>query len=290
MIPYLVAIVTFTGIYAMVALGLNIQWGMTGLINLGQVAFFAIGAYTSALLLLHGAPFLAALAAAGAAAGTAGALVAVMTPRLREDYLAIVTLGFSEIVRLILLNEKWLANGPDGIHSIPQPRGDWLPVGYDLYFMALTVVTLALLFLLSERVRRLPLGRVFRAIREDEIVVDAIGKPSLAFKVTAFALGAAFAGIGGVFYATYLTFIAPEMFTAHVSIYVLAAVLIGARGSNKATIVGTAIVAFLIEGTRMLKDYIPFLDGVQLAALRFMVLGLGLMAVVLVRYRRVSER
>src|SRR5260370_32186666 len=121
MLSYLVAIITFTGIYAMVALGLNIQWGMTGLINLGQVAFFAVGAYTAGLALLAGVPFPAAVGAAGCFAGALGIAVALLTPRLREDYLSIVTLGVSEIVRLILLNENWIANGPNGIGGIPPP-------------------------------------------------------------------------------------------------------------------------------------------------------------------------
>jgi len=289
MFSYLVAIITFTGIYAMVALGLNIQWGMTGLINLGQVAFFAVGAYTAGLALLAGVPFAAAVAAAACLAGALGIAVALLTPRLRELYLSIVRLGVSEIVRIILLNDNWIANGPNGIGGIPQPLFARFHGEYGMFFAGLTIFVVAILLWLSLRLARFPLGRIFRAIREDEVVVDAVGKSSVLFKVEAFAIGAIFAGIGGAFYAVYLTYISPDMFTAQVSVYVLAAVLISARGSSVGTIGGIALVAFLIEGTRLLKDYITFIDGVELAAARLITLGAALMAVVLVRYRRSVE-
>ena len=284
----LVAIITFTGIYAMVALGLNIQWGMTGLINLGQVAFFAVGSYTAGLALLAGAPFFVALIAAAFLAGAFGIIVALLTPRLREDYLAIVTLGVSEVVRLVLLNENWIANGPNGIGGIPQPLFVRFHNHYDMVFAEITIFVVLILLMISLRIARFPLGRVFQSIREDELVVDSIGKSSFRFKVEAFAIGAVFAGIGGAFYAIYLTYISPDMFTAQVSVYVLAAVLISTRGSSIGAIGGITIVAFLLEGTRLLKDYITFVDGVELAALRLIVLGAGLMAVVLVRFSRTT--
>jgi len=283
---YAVAILVFTVIYGMIALGLNVQWGMTGLINLGQVAFMAVGAYTCSLLTLAGLPFASGLVTAAAAAAVMGVAVALITPRLREDYLAIVTLGFSELVRLVFLNEKWIANGPDGIGGIPRPGRELIGgENYELAFLGMAAAVTGLLLWLSLRIAHLPLGRVLRAIREDERVVEAVGKPSLAFKVRAFAIGAAFAGVGGAFFASYLTFISPAMFTAHVSVYVLAAVLLAARGSSYGTLAGIAVVAFLLEGTRLLKDYVPWVEGVELASLRLMALGAALMAVVVVRFR-----
>lgn len=286
MFDYAVAILVFTVIYGMIALGLNVQWGMTGLINLGQVAFMAVGAYTCSLLTLAGLPFASGLVTAAAAAAVMGVAVALITPRLREDYLAIVTLGFSELVRLVFLNEKWIANGPDGIGGIPRPGRELIGgENYELAFLGMAAAVTGLLLWLSLRIAHLPLGRVLRAIREDERVVEAVGKPSLAFKVRAFAIGAAFAGVGGAFFASYLTFISPAMFTAHVSVYVLAAVLLAARGSSYGTLAGIAVVAFLLEGTRLLKDYVPWVEGVELASLRLMALGAALMAVVVVRFR-----
>lgn len=283
MIDYLIAIAIFTGIYGFIALGLNVQWGLTGLINLGQVAFFAIGAYGTALLSKAGLPFLVALAIGAVAAGAVGAAVALLTPRLREDYLAIVTLGFSEFVRLIFLNEQWLAGGPDGIAGIPRPFAMGSG-GAEAQFLGLVVLLLGIALWLCLRIERLPFGRVLRAIREDETVVASVGKPPLAFKLRAFVIGAMLAGVGGGFFAVYLTYISPDMFEANVSIFVLVAILLGREGSSIATLGGIAIVAVLLEGTRLLKDYIYFFDGVQLAAVRLILLGLALMTIVLVRY------
>ncbi|MGG7539759.1 branched-chain amino acid ABC transporter permease [Rhizobium sp. Nf11,1] len=284
MIDYLIAILIFAGIYGFVALGLNIQWGLTGLINLGQVAFFAVGAYTFALLSKAGVPFLLAVGVATALSGVFGAAVAMFTPRLREDYLAIVTLGFSEFVRLVLLNEKWLAGGPDGVAGVPRPAS-FPGLGSETSFLVVTALALAFAFWFTRRIERYPIGRTLKAIREDEGVVTSVGKVALAYKTKAFLLGAALAGLGGAFFASYLSYISPDMFGPNVSIYVLAAVLIGTQGSSVATLLSTALVAALLEGTRLLKDYITFVDGVELAALRLMVLGLALIAIVMVRYR-----
>lgn len=284
MTAYLIAILIFAAIYGFVALGLNIQWGLTGLINLGQVAFFAVGAYSAALATGAGLPFLPTLVLAALAGGVLGGMVSLFTPRLREDYLAIVTLGFSEFVRLIFLNEKWLAGGPDGVAGIPRPP---TVSGLDTEssFLVLAAGLLALAFWFNQRLARFPIGRTFRAIREDETVVASVGKPTLYYKTIAFMLGAALAGIGGALFASYLTYISPDMFGPNVSIYVLAAVLLGRQGSALGTLSGTAVVAALLEGTRLLKDHITVVDGVQLAALRLMALGLALMVIVAIRYR-----
>lgn len=285
MIDYAIAILIFTGIYAFIAFGLNTQWGLTGLINLGQVAFFAVGAYATALATKSGVPFSLALPLSAVVAGALGAFVAILTPRLREDYLAIVTLGFSELVRLIFLNEQWIANGPDGITRIPRPFALGA-AGSELQFLGIVALILFIALLFCLRLRNSPFGRVLMAIREDEIVAEAVGKATLSFKVRAFVVGAALAGIGGSFFATYLTFISPDMFGANVSILVLTAVLIGRQGSYLGTLGGVAVVSLLLEGTRLLRDHIAFVDGVQLAALRLVVLGLALMLIVSLRFGR----
>jgi branched-chain amino acid transport system permease protein len=267
----------------MIAIGLNLQWGLTGLINLGQVAFMAAGAYTTALLTLAGVPFLMALIFAGMVAAILSLLLAAATPRLRDDYLAILTLGFSDVIRLILLNEDWIGNGPNGITGIPQPFRATFATNYEMFYALLSVSAVAVIFWFAQRLRRYPFGRVLKAIREDETVPAVVGKHVLRFKTQAFMLGAAMAGIGGGFFAVYLRFIAPDMFTAMVSVYVLVAVLMGRRGSNVGTLLGTVAVAFLLEGSRLLKDFIPFISGVQLASLRLMIIGILLIALVLFR-------
>jgi branched-chain amino acid transport system permease protein len=286
---YLIAIVTFTAIYGLIGLGLNLQWGLTGLVNLGQVAFFAVGAYASALLLLNGANLVVALAAAAILPATLATLVALITPRLREDYLAIVTLGLAEVIRLIFLNEKWIAGGPDGLTGIPRPLlGSSSPSDSAWLFMMATLAALLLFFLINWRIATFPIGRVLKAIRTDEVLAASLGKNVLRFKTQMLAVGASMAGIAGAFYASYLTFISPAMFTAQVSLNVLVAVLIGGQGNAIGVLIGTAIVTCILEGTRFIKDYVDFLGGVELAALRMIIIGLALIVIVLVRYRKAA--
>jgi branched-chain amino acid transport system permease protein len=285
-VQYALALLTFVAIYGMISLGLNLQWGLTGLVNLGQVAFFSVGAYASALLLLAGMPFVLALVAAALLPAGLAVLVALVTPRLREDYLAIVTLGFAEIVRLVFLNEKWIAGGPDGLTAIPDPFAGLPPDQHAVLYMLATLAGLVLFLLVNIRITHLPIGRVLKAIRTDETLVASLGKNVLAYKVQMLALGAAMAGVAGAFYASYLTYIAPAMFTAQVSLNVLVAVLIGGQGSSGGVLVGTVIVTLILEGTRFLKDYMSIVGDAELAALRMIAVGAALIAIVLVRYRR----
>src|SRR5262249_35873554 len=203
-IGYLTAIATLVGIRALLALGLNVQWGMTGLVNLGVVAFFAIGAYTSGLLAVSGVALPLAWTAALVTRRIAGAACAVAALPLPEDYLAIVTLGFGEVLRLFLLNEAWLTRGANGITGIPRPLHAWVPARYDLFYLALVVIAVFLTYLALERVRRSPFGRVLRAIREDETVAAVAGKTVVRFKVQAFVIGAVVAGLAGVLFGHYL--------------------------------------------------------------------------------------
>src|SRR5438552_469868 len=177
MIAYLTAIATLVGVRALLTLGLNIQWGLTGLVNLGAVAFFAVGAYTSALLAVGGTPLVFAWPAAVGLATAAGAGLAMVALRLREDYLAIVTLGFGEVLRLFPLNETWLTRGANGVTAIPSPLHARFSGHYDLFYFVLVLVVVALVYSTLERLRRSPFGRVLRATREDEIVAAVAEKP-----------------------------------------------------------------------------------------------------------------
>jgi branched-chain amino acid transport system permease protein len=289
MLQYVIAMVTFAAIYGMIGLGLNLQWGLTGLVNLGQVGFFAIGAYAAALATVAGAPFLAGLSVAAIVPAAMATLVAAITPRLREDYLAIVTLGLAEVIRLIFLNEKWIAGGPDGLTAIPRFLGGISADVDAALFMVATLLVVALFFFINETISRLPFGRVLRAIRADEMLSASLGKNVLRFKTQMLAVGAAMAGVGGAFFASYLTFISPAMFTAQVSLNVLVAVLIGGQGNPTGVLVGTAVVSLILEGTRFLKDYVVAFGGVELAAARMIVIGASLIAIVLIRYRNVES-
>jgi branched-chain amino acid transport system permease protein len=283
MTGYLIAIATLVGVRALVTLGLNVQWGMAGLVNLGAVAFFGVGAYTSALLTVGGAPLAAAWSAAIALAVGAGAGLATVALRLREDYLAIVTLGFAEVLRLFLLNETWLTRGANGVTGIPRPLHAWFRDHYDAFYLALVALAVALVYLALERVRRSPFGRVLRAIREDETVAAVAGKPVFRFKVQAFALGAGVAGLGGILFAHYLAYVEPNMFLPQESLFVWLALILGGSGNNRGALLGSAVLLGLLEGSRFLKDAIPFLSGVRLAAAQQMVVGVVLVVLMIRR-------
>jgi branched-chain amino acid transport system permease protein len=282
---YLLAMAVFAGFYALMALGLNVIYGLAGMVNLGLVGFFAIGAYTSALLTvkLH-MPMLAGWAAAVVLSAACGAIVAVITARLRGDYLAIVTLGFSEVIRLIASNEIWLTNGTDGISAIPGPwRGVLSPLQFNLVSVLLVWGSVAIVALLLGQISKSPFGRVLRAIREDDMIAAVAGKRVIVFKVQAFAVGAAVLGLAGALYAHYNAYIAPEGFQPLITIYVVLALTAGGTGTMRGAMLGAVIVVFLTEGTRFLAGILPDLKPVQIAAMREAIIGLALILVLYIR-------
>ena len=284
---YLVAMAVFAGLYALLALGLNVVWGMTGMINLGLVGFFGLGAYVSALLCRQaGAPIVVGIAAAALAAAGAGAAVALATARLRGDYLAIITLGFSEVVRLVASNELWLTNGTDGISGIPGPwRGRVAPQTFNVIYLAIVVLAVLAVLTVCQRIRHSPYGRVLRAIRDDDQVAAVAGKRVIAFKVEAFAVSAAILGLAGALWGHYTSFIAPDVFTPLVTIYVVLALTAGGTGNNVGAVLGAALVIFLMEGTRFATGWLVGLAPVQVAALREALIGAALLVVLRVRPR-----
>ena len=284
---YLVAIAVTAGLYAIMALGMNVIWGMAGLINLGLVGFFAVGAYTSGLLTLKaGWPILAGVAAGAGVAAAVGVAVALITVRLRGDYLAIVTLGFAETMRVVMSNELWIANGADGLSGIPGPfRQSLGPHLFNLQFLAFVVAATAILFFLLERLSHAPFGRVLRGIREDEQVVQVAGKNVVMFKVKAFAVGTAALGLAGALYGHFTSFIAPDLFAPLLTLYVKLSLLAGGLGNNVGAIVGAVLVVFFLESTRFVIPYIPEISAVQGAALREIMIAVALLVVLRVRAR-----
>lgn len=282
---YITAMLVFGGIYALMALGLNVIWGLTGMVNLGLVGFFAVGAYASALLTKYWLwPMPLGWAAAGLAAALAGAIMAVIVARLRGDYLAIVTLGFAEVVRIVASNEVWLTNGTDGISGIPGPwRGAVSPQEFNLIFLALVWGAVLVAFLVLARVSHSPFGRVLRAVREDEDVAAVAGKAVLWFKVRAFCLGAAVLGVAGALYAHYNAYIAPEGFAPLLTIYIVLALTAGGVGAMRGAVLGALLVLLLLEGTRFIAQEIPGVTPVQKAALRESIIALSL--ILLLRFR-----
>lgn len=283
---YIVAMLVFAGLYGMMALGLNLIWGLTGMINLGLVGFFGFGAYVSAMLTRRhfDLPIPAGWIAATILTGLAGCLVALTVARLKGDYLAIVTLGFSEVVRLVASNEIRFTGGTDGISGIPGPwRGQVPPATFNLIYLGITVVVVGATYLLCQRIRHSPYGRVLRAIRDDEQVAAVAGKNVLGFKVQIFAVGAAIVGLGGALYGHFNAYIAPEGFVPLITIYVVLALTAGGTGSNTGAIVGSLLVVFFLESMRFVVQYITFLQAVQVAALREFLIGVAL--IVVLRFR-----
>ena len=282
---YVIAMAVSAGIYALMALGVNVIWGMAGMVNLGLVGFFAVGAYVSALLTLKlGLPIAAGMGAGALATSLVGALVALITVRLRGDYLAIVTLGFAETIRIVASNTIWLTNGTDGISGIAGPyRGTLSPEAFNLLYLAIvgTIVTVA--YLLAERLRASPFGRVLRAIRDDEQVAAVAGKHVALFKVKAFAIGAGALGLAGALYAHYTSYIAPDIFVPLLTLYIKLALLAGGLGNNRGAIIGAFAIVFLLESTRFAIPLVPGVSAVQGAALRELLIAALL--IVLLRYR-----
>jgi branched-chain amino acid transport system permease protein len=260
--------------YVMLGWGLNIVVGLAGLLDLGYVAFYAVGAYSYALLSTHfGLSFWICLPLAGILAAFWGVILGFPVLRLRGDYLAIVTLAFGEIIRIVLLNWWWVTGGPNGITGIPKPSFfgiDFVsgPDGFAqtfglkfsglhrIIFMYYLILALALLTnFVTIRLRRLPIGRAWEAMREDEIACRSLGINTVNTKLTAFAIGAMFAGFAGSFFATRQGFISPESFVFMESALILAIVVLGGMGSQFGVAVAAVVMIGGFELFREFKDY-----------------------------------
>jgi ABC-type branched-subunit amino acid transport system permease subunit len=284
MMAYLVSILTFVALAALLALALNIQWGQAGMVNFGIGGFYGVGAYAAAMLSVRGADPLTATIAAIVATAAASAFVSLASIRLREDYLAITTLAFAEAVRLVMLNEEWLTGGSDGIRDIPRPLIRFVGgENYELAFLAACLALVAGVYILLERLVRAPFGRALRALREDDVVAATLGKDVLKLRIKAFAIGGAVIGLAGALHAFYFTYIDPGQFAGFVTIYAFMAVIAGGKGSNGGLLLGACTVMVLVEGTRFLKDFLPFLEPSQAAPLRLMLIGVGLILILIFR-------
>ena len=290
-------------IYVMLGWGLNIVVGLAGLLDLGYVAFYAVGAYSYALLAkAFGLSFWILLPLAGTLASFWGILLGFPVLRLRGDYLAIVTLAFGEIIRLILINWVPVTNGYAGIGSIPRPTLFGIPFTADdngfaavfglefsplyrvlfLYYVILALALVTCFF--NVRLRRLPIGRAWEALREDEIACRSLGINTTNTKLTAFAMGAMFAGFAGSFFAARQGFISPESFTFLESATILSIVVLGGMGSQ----IGVAIAAVIMIGGTEIMRQITFLKqifGPTFDPTQYRMLLFGLAMVAIMRWR-----
>jgi branched-chain amino acid transport system permease protein len=281
---YIIAIAIITAIYVLLALGLNLQYGLTGLINFGHVGFFCVGAYTAALLSKHEVSPLLAFPVAALLTALAAWPLGVVSLRLREDYFAIVSLGFSEVVRLVATSERWLTNGVQGISGIPKLMDGLVPRAAEpVAVLTLLVAVNVGAILMMWRIANSPFGRVIEAIRDNEEAVKSLGKDPAGFKMKVLMLGAALAGVAGAFYAHYISFISPEQFVPLVTFQIWMAIIMGGVGRVSGALVGTLILMLFLEGSRFLHDIIPFIPDVEMASIRLGVVGLSIVLFTLYR-------
>jgi branched-chain amino acid transport system permease protein len=300
---YLVSLAIMAGIYAVFCLGLNIQWGYTGLFNIGIAGFFCIGAYASAMITtpkptgvyahyvkqLFGLnlPFVAGLLGAALICGVIAFLIGMPTLKLREDYLAIATLGIAESFRLIFNNEHWLANGPRGLMGLPQPLQNLVdPKHYNYIYLIIIAFIVVIIYLAIERAIRSPWGRVLRAVREDEGSAAMSGKDVFRFKMQSLIFGAMIMGCGGALYAHYTKAISPLVFTPLYGTFIIWVMLMaGGSGNNKGAVLGAYAVWGIWIGTKFVTDLLPYFLKAKAPYIRFLLIGILLEIILIYRPR-----
>lgn len=307
------AFLVTVGVFALLTMGLNIQWGYTGVINFGVLAFFMLGAYTTAIITKgdpqgdfttyiggwgndlnlipalatdQWLPFVIATAAAALAAGLLALLVAFPTLHLREDYLAIATIGIAEVMRRVVIEERWMVNGSRGLTGVPQPLGGLVDQSDYKYLNVVIVgIVVLIVFFALERAVRSPWGRVLRGLSDDEEATAASGKNVFAFKTQSFVVGAAIMGIGGSMYAYAFSALSPDAFTHLFATFIFWAMLmVGGSGNNKGAIAGAYVIWGLWTISLQMQGYelgdviesrMPFIRG--------LLLGVAIVGVLLIR-------
>lgn len=263
--PYFLRIMIAIGIYAVLTSSLNLVNGYTGMFSVGHAAYYGVGAYTSAIVVMRlGAPVAVGMMAGGIMAALAGFLISRPTLRLKGIYLTLVTLGFNIIVMLIFLNWESLTRGPLGIAGIPSPRvfGETIFLPKPYYYLIL-LINLGVLLVLGRLVHS-RYGRALKAIREDQDAAAANGVDLAYYKVTAFMISAGLAGVAGGFYAHYMSYISPDSFDHIESFLILTMLVFGGTGNLVAPVAGTALLVMLTEIFRVFKEYRMIIYGVLL--------------------------
>lgn len=283
--------------YAIMCLGLNVQWGQTGMFNVGVAAFVAIGAYASALLTTpdtaeriggFGLPIAVGWAGAAVAAGLVAWLVGALTIRLRSDYLAIATFGVAVTVQLCVLNLQSITGGAFGIGFIPRPFSGLAdqPLEFGLANVGLMIAVVAVLYLALEHLAKSPWGRVLRAIREDEVAAQALGKRAVRFRLQAFVIGGAIMGLAGAAQGHFIGFIAPDNYMPVLTFQVWAMLIVGGSGNNRGAIVGAVLVwGIWALSAAAVSALVPPEQQARAASLQIVLIGVGLCLILLLRPR-----
>ena len=287
----------FASTFAIIVLGLNLQWGFTGLFNVGVAGFVAVGAYTSALLTTpevagrwggFGLPVAIGWLAAMAMTGLAGLVVGALALRLRHDYLAITTFGIAVTIQLVANNATAITGGPFGVQFIPRPMQAWLGTGlpWTLAYLALALLLLGLVYVALEKLVRSPWGRVLRAIREDEDAAASLGKRPFVFRLQSFVLGSMLMGLGGAVYAHFVGYIAPEDFLPILTFQLWAMLIVGGSGNNRGAVLGAFVVwTFWAAAGSLLRGWIPQAEQARAAALQVVLIGVLIALMLVLRPR-----
>lgn len=257
MLAYLNHVAILITIYIVLAQSYNLIMGFGGMLHVGHIAFFGIGAYTASLLTLAGYSFWTGVIAAAILTAAAGALLGIPTLKFKEDYLTIATLGFGEIVRIVMLNWMDVTQGPLGLRGMPRPSLFGITFQENYLFLIFSGTLALLSCLIMYRIVHSPYGKTLEATREDEIATKALGKNTWFIKLQALIVGALFAGIAGAISAHYLQFIEPNSFSLREMVFILLVVILGGSGNFWGTIVGTLVLFGIFEPLRFIPNIIP---------------------------------
>ncbi len=297
----IVSYLVFFGIVVLIlgiaTLGLNLQWGSTGLFNAGVVGFYGVGGYTQAILTAPGRPELlgnlglpwpVGIIGAMAASAIAAVIVAIATVRLRGDYLAIATFGIAVVLQLVALNWEGLTGGSLGLTSIPRPLATVFEgsLHYNLFFFALSFAIAGTVYVALERIVRSPWGRVLKAIREDETAAIALGKDARRFRLQAFVLGSTVIGLAGALYVSFIGFVSPFDFVPVITFQIWTMLMVGGSGNNKGAMLGALLVWGLwsASGT-LISKLVPAAFQTQGGAMQAILIGLVLVLSLLFKPR-----
>ncbi|MBM3362943.1 MAG: branched-chain amino acid ABC transporter permease [Betaproteobacteria bacterium] len=294
---YLVFFACVVLVLCILTMGLNLQWGFTGLFNAGVAGFYAIGGYTHAILTAapspqlmgnYGLPWLVGIIAAMLVTAVAALVVGLITIRLRGDYLAIATFGIGIMIQLVSLNLESWTGGSQGITRIPKPLSTWFEgsLAYNLFYLVFMVVVVVLVYWALERILSSPWGRVLRAIREDEMAASSLGKSPLSYRLQSFVLGSTLMGLAGALYVTFIGFVSPFDFLPILTFQVWAMLIVGGSGNNRGAMLGALVVwsIWAASGVAVSK-WVPPSHAAQGAAIQVILIGLTLVLMLLFKPR-----
>jgi branched-chain amino acid transport system permease protein len=275
-------VATIAAVYALFALSLNLQAGVTGLLNFGHVAFFGVGAYSSGIVALHGGHWLLGVLVGVVVSSLLGAVIGRLGRTLAADYWAIVTLAVAECLRLVVVNEGDLTGGPQGISGIAGPFSSVSGLAGSLSWLVLCVVLAALAYLVAETLTGMQFGRVLRLLREEPMLAASLGHNITAEKTRVLAVAAPIAAVGGSVYTLYISYIGPNQLLPIETFLVFTMLIIGGIGNNRGAVFGALVIQLIYAGSRFLKDIFPIPDQ-SASSVRLLIVGLVLTAFLMTR-------